>query len=280
MTNLLDKLGPRQRKGSKPRCHWLTHGSAAQVADRLTSMIEPWGEVSETDRWMPEGFDNITEAQLHDAPRLLDRDKFGNQLRDWWLAVTSPLSMTPNFDIASTCQVIVGDKSEPGLLLVEAKAHDRELINVEAGKQLKPPKGGALLSVASRRNHVRIGASIQDANLAMAGETGLPWALSRDWNYQMSNRFAWSWKLTELGFPVILVYLGFLNAEEMKGDNREPFASADAWATAVKNHSAGLFPESVWDRPWSVIGQRLIPLIQSREIAHDRPIGKVDSGSR
>jgi len=236
-------------------------------------MIEPWGEVSETDRWMPEGFDNITEAQLHDAPRLLDRDKFGNQLRDWWLAVTSPLSMTPNFDIASTCQVIVGDKSEPGLLLVEAKAHDRELINVEAGKQLKPPKGGALLSVASRRNHVRIGASIQDANLAMAGETGLPWALSRDWNYQMSNRFAWSWKLTELEIPVILVYLGFLNAEEMrKPKNQTPFADHDDWDAQVKAHSELLLPESTWSKPWSLHGQSFISLVRSMEIAFDEPI--------
>ena len=70
MTNLLDQLGTREKKGSKPRCHWLTHGSSAQVAQRLTELIKPWGAVSATDNWMPEGFKNTEEAQLHKAPLL------------------------------------------------------------------------------------------------------------------------------------------------------------------------------------------------------------------
>ena len=28
----------------------------------------------------------------------------------------------------------------------------------------------------------------------------------------MSNRFAWAWKLADLGVPVVLVYLGFFRA--------------------------------------------------------------------
>lgn len=31
----------------------------------------------------------------------------------------------------------------------------------------------------------------------------------------MSNRFAWAWKLATMEVPVVLVYLGFLNATEM-----------------------------------------------------------------
>ncbi len=56
MDSLLKKLGPKQRKGSKPRCHWLTHGARGQVACRLNALAEPWGSVSTADRWMPEGF--------------------------------------------------------------------------------------------------------------------------------------------------------------------------------------------------------------------------------
>ena len=62
MDSLLEKLQPNQRKGSKPRCHWLTHGSREQVAMRLTRLAEPWGSVSADDYWMPEGFDQVKEA--------------------------------------------------------------------------------------------------------------------------------------------------------------------------------------------------------------------------
>ena len=56
MSDLLTKLGDKQRKGSKPRCHWLTHGDSQRVAARLTELIKPWGRVGADDRWMPEGF--------------------------------------------------------------------------------------------------------------------------------------------------------------------------------------------------------------------------------
>jgi hypothetical protein len=59
-----------------------------------------------------------------------------------------------------------------------------------------------------------IHSTIQEAGLALSEQTGLTWALSRDWCYQMSNRFAWAWKLVELGKPVILIYLGFLAYDE------------------------------------------------------------------
>jgi hypothetical protein len=52
----------------------------------------------------------------------------------------------------------------------------------------------------------------------MTKQTGLTWALSRDWCYQMSIRFAWAWKLAGLGKPVILIYLGFLAYDEMYED--------------------------------------------------------------
>jgi len=266
MSDLLEKLGPKQRKGSKPRCHWLTHGPSCEIATRLTKLIEPWGRVAATDRWMPEGFDNVEEAQLHRAPPLLDENT-GKRLLDWWLAVVGQTSKTPNLDIASTCTVILDGKSLPGLLLVEAKAHTEELNKEETGKRLRPP-----VTSDCRRNHIRIGACIQDASLALTQETKLHWTLSRDWNYQMSNRFAWSWKLTELGLPVILVYLGFLNAGEMeKGKSQKPFASHDEWVSLVKSHSRPLFPEEVWNERYFVHGQAFIPLLRSVDIPFDRP---------
>ena len=87
----------------------------------------------------------------------------------------------------------------------------------------------------------------------------------------MSNRFAWSVKLTELGLPVILVYLGFLNAAEMdKGMKKKHFADYDEWKALVKSHSSHLFPEGVWNAPWTLHGQAFMPLIRSMEIPYEK----------
>ena len=70
-------------------------------------------------------------------------------------------------------------------MLVEAKAHSKELS--ESGKAL-----GAGTNI---ENHLRIGEAISevntDLNRILAG-----WNLSRDSHYQLSNRFAWAWKIT------------------------------------------------------------------------------------
>ncbi len=71
------------------------------------------------------------------------------------------------------------------------------------------------------------------------------WRLSRDRCYQLSNRFAWAWKLVDLGVPVILVYLGFLDATEMS-DEGSPFADHGDWQHCVMSHARGLVPDEVW----------------------------------
>jgi hypothetical protein len=151
-------------------------------------------------------------------------------------------------------------EGKPGLLLIEAKAHDKELISEETGRK----NIAAPVSASARRNHARIGWCIQDATIALAEDTGLPWALARDWNYQMSNRFTWAWKLTEYGVPVVLVYLGFLNADHVD-DLGIAFRDHAAWESLVKAHSAPLFPEQVWGQRWIFHGKPLIPLIRSIE---------------
>jgi hypothetical protein len=253
MSNLIDRLEPDQQRGSKPRCHAITHGSPEEVSTRLTSLIEPWGAVAPSDRWMPDGFDNVEEARLDKALRLIPAKIDRAALRSWWLTVPRGAN-TPNWDIASTCKV----SGCPGLLLVEAKAHDNELRAAEAGKLLRSP-----VTINSRRNHARIGWCIEDASLALTDETRLNWTMSRDSRYQMVNRFAWSWKLTELKYAVILVYLGFVNAEEMR-DKGTPL-TAESWPEMVRTHCAPLFPGEVWDREWKVNGQSLVPLIRTIE---------------
>jgi hypothetical protein len=206
---------------------------------------------------MPRGFEDTGEAILPEAHRLLS-ESIRMDLKRWWLTVATATTRTPNWDIASQCTI----DGKPGMLLIEAKAHDQELIKEETGR-----KGIDVPVTASvRRNLLRIDWAIRDASVALADQTGLPWALSRDWNYQMSNRFAWAWKLTDLGMPVVLVYLGFLEAGDMADRKQKPFADTAAWETLVKDHSRTLFPAEVWGKAWPLKGRPLIPLIRTLKL--------------
>ena len=259
MTDLLGSLPRRGRRGSKPRCHLLTHGSADEVAARLTSLAAPFAQISRYDLWMPRGFADVKEAQLHNASRLLDHE-IGARLRDWWLAPASQRAMTPNFDIASTCTI----GCAPGILLVEEKAHDEELNKEAVGRRLTiDPREDPEMFKDRMDSSDTISKAIGSARNGLE-QASLPILISQDSHYQMSNRFAWSWKLTELGFPVVLIYLGFLNATEMK-DKGRPFSDQADWERLVKLHSNPLFPPELWDRQWSCNGRPFVPLIRSVE---------------
>lgn len=257
MNSLLYRLNQKERRGSKPRCHLLTHGSPDVVASRLTALVAPFASVLPSDRWMPQGFAVAEEAQLHKAPRLLP-PALSTQLGEWWLPEGRLDAMTPNFDIASTCTIDGG----PGLLLVEAKAHHSELTKEAAGRKLTENA-----STERKASHVTIGVAIESARTGLEAATQLNWQISRDTHYQMSNRFAWSWKLAELGIPVALVYLGFLKADDMSKPGEAPFSDAGSWEAHTRSHSAQLFPGEVWGRKWSINGVPFFPLIRSMELS-------------
>ena len=214
---------------------------------------------------MPAGFESLSEAQLHLAGELLDsemRDALGR----WWLPDDRLDARTPNWDIASTCSV----RDRSGLVLVEAKAHDKELTNEGAGRRLGT--GGKGDQAARDASHVTIGAAVNQARNGLQSASGLEWHISRDSHYQLSNRFAWAWKVASLGTPVILVYLGFLHATEMT-DQGTPFASAEEWEALVKSDGAAVVPKSAWNKEWHVNGAPLVPLIRATEepLPHEGP---------
>ena len=268
MSELLQRLGPNQRRGSKPRCHWIAHGSQAEVAERLTGLIAPWGTVSADDNWLPLGFDDTTEAELHKAESLLTTEHCLT-LRNWWFKKFSGgLQKSPSFDIASTCSVKMEDCERPGILLVEAKAHDTELNEEERGKPLESnPTPGR------KTNHDHICKALANANPALNRITELEWNISGQDRYQMSNRFGWATALLELGFPVILVYLGFLRADEMS-DRGTPLADHDTWEALVKDHGNGVVPKAAWDTAWQREGKCLVPLIRSAEVDYKKPVSE------
>ena len=222
---------------------------------RLTKLVsDPLVEVVGDDFWMPRGRP-LKEGNRRDKnpakkPRLGHDRGFvpsgvRNQLLDWWLTDKHPPN-TPKWHIASTCRV----EGEQGLLLVEAKAHTGELSERSATKA----KGPNLRS---------IGKAIRQANDALTSVTGGEWDLSRDHHYQIANRFAWSWKLASLGIPVVLVYLGFLHANEMRNGNKRPFSNQDDWADVLKKHTRGIVDEACWKARLEVDGIPLRPMIRT-----------------
>ena len=249
----------RHSRGSRPRCVALVNGTDEAVAATLTNLVGlPDVGVDPAHRWMPAGTPVKTggtwdetparEARLERDPEFLPAD-VRRVLKDWWLAVGRGAN-TPNWDLASSC-VIEGER---GLLLVEAKAHANELS--AAGKSLPETRNGW-------KNHQRIGEAIAAANVGIAQMTGGYCSLSRDDRYQLSNRFAWSWKIVSLGVPVVLVYLGFLDAEDMRPDGTL-FHTHEDWVDAVRQHATGLVNESSWGNRFEVEGVPFRALIRSR----------------
>ena len=231
-------------------------GDREDVAARLTKLVGlPDVSVSADDKWMPYGkpilkdgsWDKTpaNEARLDKANCLVE-SKIRNPLRTWWLARRGN---TPNWDIASTCNI----NGEPGLILVEAKAHDTELT--------KPDNCGS----KNCENVKRICKAISEANRDLQEScqsqlgTKHDWRLSNRGHYQLSNRFAWSWKLASLGVPVVLVYLGFLNAYEMI-DKGCPFQDTSKWERVLKNYGKDTVNNAVWGERL-YIGEAKTPFI-------------------
>lgn len=242
-------------QGSLLRCLLMTYFSPrSKTGTLLTDLIKPSGAVvTASDVWMPRSLLEWKEATLIGDDGLLDNDK-RKALTEWWLAVPGGANK-PNWDIASTCTI----EGKRGLLLIEAKAHSKELVLAEAGKS-EPDD-----SDHSRENHEKIGEAIKQANVGL-NSIMKGWALSRDTHYQLCNRIAWSWKLASLGVPTVLIYLGFLNAAEMKSNQSQPFDDANAWEISMLNHAKGIVPTDAWNKRLEVSGTPMWFLIRSLEL--------------
>ena len=114
---------------------------------------------------------------------------------------------------------------------------------------------------AKGANRQQIERALGRANAGLGQLTGGPWRLSTRSRYQLSNRFAWSWKLASLGVPVVLVYVGLLHAEEMRADG-EPLHSYDDWKNRMLRYCRGTVDEACWDRKVIVHGIPFRPMIR------------------
>jgi hypothetical protein len=178
--HVLDLL---ERPDYLPTINALLYGTGAVIS--LSDPRQPIGFADPSEDELPafcrKHLDGVIDAACLDVGQ-------------WWTVHTGT---TPNWDLLSLIKV----GGQRGLLLVEAKAHGREL--EQAGKPLR-----ADASAASRRNHDFIGACIESASCGL-GQCLPGFRLNRDGHYQLSNRIAWAWKVASCGVPVVLLYLGF-----------------------------------------------------------------------
>ena len=251
-----------KKRGSRPRCVLLTDGGPEEVAARLTELVDiPEVVVTPADTWMPHGKPlkrengswDVSPAKEVDLgkPNLLVPPDIQEQLQKWWLAVAKN-ARTPSWDIVSTCTV----RGTPGLILVEAKAHAREI----------SPQSDKCKST-NAENRARIGQAIRDASDGLRAVTEGDWGLSRDHHYQISNRFAWAWKMSSLGIPVVLLYLGFLEARDMVGE--ELFMSREHWEKQLKGYAGKVVDNSCWDEWLDISGTPMLPVIRAAEQKFD-----------
>lgn len=229
----------RDFKGSRFRCLLLTNGDKETIASFISDMVKPYAKLSPTDVWLPRGFIEPEEAKLGETTNILKKE-LRNELTDWWLEIPGRAN-TPNWDLVSTCLI----DEKPGLIIVEAKAHKSEFSDDRCG-------------ATNQRNYQRIKVALNEANEALCALVP-GFSLSADSFYQLSNRFAFAWKLVSMGVPVVLVYLGFINAHEME----DPFKSDIEWREHVLSRSRAIIPEKAWNRTFNVNGIKLTVLIRA-----------------
>jgi hypothetical protein len=204
---------------------WLDGGT---FVPSINEMLRPTGFfVPQSAQRMPTGWDDPTEARLgKECGALLDTS-LNTALLNWWLSVTAGANV-PNWDLACASRTC-GDRE--GIVLVEAKAHVRELS--DAGKQ-----------PGNEANDARIRAAIKEAGEALGGPAaGIN--LTADSHYQFANRIAFAWKLASEGIPAVLMYIGFT---ENRGISAEPLKDGDHWQRTVLDATREALPQSFWER--------------------------------
>lgn len=239
-------------KGSQYRCLLATSFETKEVYDLLMNLCKPLTlTITEGDDYFPKGFEDPRELILTSkrAEPFFEKHfpnigfkKIKEELKDKWWLTPKKGGNTPNWDLVSSCILEDGRKA---LLLVEAKAHIGELD--KSGKS--PAKKN---NDNSKANHESIKTAIEYAKNGLnRAYEAKGFGIDIDHCYQLTNRFAYAWKLASLGVPVVLMYLGFVNAYEM-GEGY--FKDKDHWEGALYDHCKGIIPQNVWNSKPIMIG--------------------------
>lgn len=248
----------REFKGSRLRCLLLTHRSKANVVSFFNSLVKPAAEVTKNDIWTPRGFLEAKEAKLGETSSFLSEEQ-RCEITNWWLAKPKRANI-PNWDLV--CQCTMGERR--GLILVEAKAHEGEMKSFD---DISGAKGENADSIAKALSQATEG-----WNELMPG-----FNLAANSHYQVCNRFAFAWKLASMGVPVVLVYLGLLDAEEMSG--KRLLRNHAQWRKCVLDQSKNVVPEEAWDRPFDINGTPVTVLIRSARVCVEAVLPTIERES-
>lgn len=181
--------------------------------------------IKDTKTLKPESLTNKEEYSLFsyckEKSSEFDFLKRGTELASWWAPEGGKL---PTWDLLSICEI----NGEKALLLVEAKAHIKEFD--WNGKKLSESA-----SDNSKKNHTNIANCIKEANSFLPD-----FNLSIETHYQLVNRIVSAWKLSSLGIPVVLLYLGFKEDEVFK----DPFKNNEVWKEEFDKYIKGIVPDN------------------------------------
>lgn len=170
-------------------------------------------------------------------------------LKEWWLVDFDGNPRMPQPDLVSTCKI----EGKRGLLLIQVQKRDDSYFS--EGKKERES--------TNMPNHKNIGTRLIETNGRLKSKTNLTFRLSRDSYYQLSNRFAWTWKLAHLGIPVVLVYLGFTNPKNIKNKIKDVYLNHGAFIDSItKGDPAEIVDPSAWDKKFEVVnGDKKTPFI-------------------
>lgn len=236
------------------RMHILDWIESSNFLGEINQLLHPTGaKVTESDKWLPTGHEYPHESKLNEfGPKYMKDCINWKSLNNWWLQHKRGAN-TPNWDFVSTCTI----ERKKGLVLVEAKAHENEL--KKEGKKLD-----VNASRESRENHAQITRAIEEAREALSDEVqGVNIRIDRA--YQLSNRIAYAWKLSSMGLPVVLIYLGFLQDDEIANVG-QPFRNESHWRQVLNKHMENIAPAEFVDKRIMCDGAPMWFLVRSKGI--------------
>ncbi|MDD2230208.1 MAG: hypothetical protein PHY48_12425 [Candidatus Cloacimonetes bacterium] len=245
----------KELKGSRLRCSMLSRMSPEIRQVKLQEIVWKTGvsdfilEFEEECKYYPQDDVGIGEYRFSDKNGLVE-ETLRKKLIKWWLDIDIDTNrQTPNWDFA--CDAIINGKK--GLILVEAKSYKEELIHHDPW------------TVKSEHSKQAISSAITDANDNL-NRIYEGFSLNWDSYYQLSNRFAWSWKLASEGIPVVLIYLGFLNCEEMNSNSRSILRTKEDWSILFRDDLNHVIPYSIWNKPINVGNASFFPIIATGQL--------------
>lgn len=126
-----------------------------------------------------------------------------------------------------------------------------------------------LTKSSSIENPERIKVAIDDVSTQIDKEvSGIN--ISRDKCYQFSNRVAHAWWLANQGIPVVLLYLGFLNSDDLNEEeiNRKykTFTSHKEWNDCFINHAKIVGAEILIDKTIDCGKSSFVTICRSIEV--------------